>query len=92
MISVNDTLKVKFYGLIGSNGCYKFKEFESEVISNEIHLTAWGTKPNFDTSCPAVMIYLNGEEFNTVLNTASQYKIIIHLLGNSILQDSLFVE
>ncbi|MCU0332694.1 MAG: hypothetical protein MUC75_04935 [Ignavibacteriaceae bacterium] len=41
-ISVNDTLKIKFYGFVGPNGCHKFSYFEEQKILNVLELTVWG--------------------------------------------------
>lgn len=90
-ISVGDSLSVKFWGLVGTDGCHKFEEFETKLIGNDLHITLWGTKPNFETACPAVMVYLDGKEFKTTFNQSGNYKIIIHQPDNSLLIESLVV-
>ena len=91
-ISVNDTLRIKFYGFVGPDGCHKFLHFEEQKISNQIELTVWGSKPNFQTACPEVLVYLNGEEYKTVLNQARLYLIKINQPDNNILLDSVYVQ
>ncbi len=91
-ISVNDTLKIQFYGFVGPDGCHKFSHFEEHKISNQIELTVWGSKPNFQTACPEVLVYLDGEEYKTVLNQAGLYRIKINQPDNSILLDSVYVQ
>ena len=91
-ISVNDTLKIKFYGFVGPDGCHKFSRFEEQKISNVLELTVWGSKPNFQTACPEVLVYLNGEEYKTVLNQIGHYLIEINQQDNCILLDSVYVE
>ncbi len=90
-ISVNDTLVIKFYGTVGPDGCHKFKRFEVTEKQGEIHFTAWGTRPNFDTACPAVMVYLEGKEYKTKLTEPGSYKIFVHQPDNSVLIDSITV-
>ena len=91
-ISVNDTLRIKFYGFVGPDGCHKFSHFEEQIISNELELTVWGSKPDFQTACPEVLVYLDVEEYKTVFNQAGLYHIKINQPDNSILLDSVYVQ
>lgn len=91
-ISLADTLVIKFDGEVGPDGCHRFSRFESNINFDEINVTVWGSKPNFDTVCPAVMVYLNGKEFKSKLPQRGMYKIFIHQPDNSILTDYVFVE
>ncbi len=91
-ISVKDSLSLKFDGLVGVDGCHRFKSFEVEEDNNEIHFTVWGSKPNFDTACPDVMVYLDGKKYKVKLYQTGLYKILVHQPDNSILIDSVFVQ
>jgi hypothetical protein len=91
IISVDDTLKIKFYGFIGPDGCHKFSRFEEHKNNNVLELTVWGSKPDFQTACPEVLVYLDGEEYKTVLNQIGIYHIKINQPDNSILLDSVYV-
>lgn len=91
-ISVSDTLKIKFYGFVGPDGCHKFSHFEENKKPNELELTVWGSKPNFQTVCPEVLVYLDGEEYKTVFNQIGNYQIKINQPDNSILLDSVYVQ
>jgi hypothetical protein len=91
-ISVNDTLKIKFYGFVGPDGCHKFSRFEENKKPNELELTVWGSKPNFQTVCPEILVYLDGEEYKTVFNQIGNYQIKINQPDSSILLDSVYVQ
>lgn len=91
-ISVNDTLKIKFYGIVGPDGCHKFSHFEAHKKTNEVELTVWGSKPDYPTACPEILVYLDGEEYNTVFSQAGLYYIKINQPDNSILLDSVYVQ
>jgi hypothetical protein len=91
-ISVTDSLFIKFDGLVGTDGCHKFKYFETYNKLKEIHFTVWGTRPNFRTACPTVMVYLNGKEYKTKFYQTGIYKIFIHQPDNSFFMDSVFVQ
>ncbi|HSW55119.1 MAG TPA: hypothetical protein VLH59_08520, partial [Ignavibacteriaceae bacterium] len=60
-ISVSDTLKIKFYGFVGPDGCHKFSRFELHKKTNDLELTVWGSKPDYPTACPEILVYLDGE-------------------------------
>ena len=91
-ISLSDTLVIKFSGEVGTDGCHRFSRFESNINSDEIYVTVWGTKPNYATACPAVMVYLNWKEFKCKLTKRGMNKIIIHQPDNSTLTDYVFVK
>lgn len=91
-ISVNDTLKIKFYGFVGPNGCHKFSRFEEHKNNNVLELTVWGSKPNFQAACPEVLVYLDGKEYKTVFNQAGLYHIKIIQPDNSVLLGSVNVQ
>lgn len=90
-LNINDTLSIKFWGIVGFDGCHDFKNFEANIQNNEINITVWGTKPNYDTACPAVIVYLEGKEYKTLLQQTGNYKIIINQPDNSTLESSLIV-
>jgi hypothetical protein len=91
-ISVNDTLKIKFYGTVGPDGCHSFSHFENRKSTNELEITVWGSKPNFETVCPTVIVYLDGKECKTVLNQIGIFQIKVNQPGNSFLIDSVYVQ
>jgi hypothetical protein len=91
-ISVNDTLKIKFYGFVGPNGCHKFSRFEVHKKTNELEFAVWGSKPNYPTACPEILVYLDGKEYKTVFNQAGLYYIKINQPDSSILVDSVYVQ
>jgi hypothetical protein len=91
-LSINDTLIIKFYGFVGPNGCHSFSHFELKEKLNQMEITVWGYRPNFDTNCTTVLIYLHGREFKTLLQQNGIHRIIVHQPDNSLLIDSVFVK
>ncbi len=91
-ISTNDTLRIKFYGFIGPDGCHRFSHFEEHEKTNELEITVWGSKPNFETVCPTILVYLDGKEYKTVLNHGGLYHVKINQPDNNILLDSVYVQ
>jgi hypothetical protein len=91
-VSVNDSLTILFDGFVGSDGCHRFTHFEEIEKVNELQITVWGSKPNFDIVCPAVIVNLDGKEYNTLFKQIGIHKIVIHQPDNSLLIDSVFVQ
>lgn len=91
-ISSSDSLSIKFYGVIGTDGCHGFKQFEVYKQVNLIEITVWGSRPKFKTMCPAVMVYLDGREYKTKLDGKGKYEIIINQPDNSKLKKIIFVK
>ncbi len=91
-VSVNDSLAILFDGFVGSDGCHRFTHFEVNEKVNELQITVWGSKPNFDTVCPAVIVNLDGKEFKTLFKQIGIHKIVIHQPDNRLLIDSVFVQ
>lgn len=91
-ISVSDTLIIKFDGTVGTDGCHRFKTFEVVDSNSILDLTVWGEKPNYETACPAVMVYLNGKEYKMKPDRTGEYIIHVNQPDGSVLKDSVFVQ
>lgn len=91
-ISVDDTLAIKFFGFVGPNGCHRFSHFEKHSTQNEFEFTVWGSRPDFETVCPAVMVWMNGTEYKTVIKQTGIYQIKIKQPDNTALIDTIFVQ
>ena len=91
-LNVSDSLKIKFYGTVGNDGCHSFDDFETEQNDRQIEITAWGKIPTDANVCPAVMVYLDGEEFKTKLNEPGKYQIIINQPDSSKISKYVVVE
>lgn len=59
-INFGDNLTLKFYGVIGENGCYSFDKFEPEYTTGNLSITTWGLYTKQDM-CTEELPYLNGE-------------------------------
>ena len=67
-LSFGDTLFVKFYGMVGPDGCYKFDRFEqvpneTSDLPNSMKFKLWGKHENSD-NCPQQIVYLDGQEIS----------------------------
>ena len=90
-VSIQDTLKIKLDGTVGPDGCHSFKGFEIEKVGGEINITAWGSRPNFSTICPTVMVYLNGKNCNVLIPNTGHYKINIMQPDNTIYSKWVYI-
>lgn len=62
-INFGSDLNIKFYGLIGPDGCYAFDRLEPKYDVGELAVTSWG-KHTFLKNCTEQLVYMNG---NTLL-------------------------
>jgi len=65
-IQLTDTLNVKFYGTVGTDGCYSFNRFEKVDLANDdpasaIKFKVWG-KYEDTGNCTQQIVYLDGAE------------------------------
>jgi len=60
-ITVGETLSIKFYGIVGPNGCYAFDRLMPEYTDGELATTALGIQ-TFQDLCPDQEVYMNGSE------------------------------
>lgn len=58
-VGVGDTMKVRFWGVIGNNACYSFSHFEVQRDSLRATVTVWGKHIPAEV-CAAVMVELDG--------------------------------
>lgn len=89
---VGDSVIFIFEGVVGTDGCYRYKTIEVGLLQNEIQFTLLGEYPNFTSACPDVMVYLNGLEYKTIFDSAGLYKILIKQPDNLMLVDSIVIK
>ena len=87
-VRVGDTIKIGFYGTIGTDGCHSFSHFEEYIGESSIELTVWG-KRSMDEICPAVMVYLEGRQYCFLARRVGKLQIRINQPDSTILKDSL---
>ena len=59
-ISSADAFEVLFYGKIGDNNCFAFKEFQPAFGADFINITLYGTE-TIKNDCLEGMVYLDGK-------------------------------
>ena len=97
-IHVADTLAsavpfdIEFYGTVGLNGCANFKVFSQSVTHNKITIRAWGTYENFNGTCPAVIVSLDGKKLTMTIPLAGIYNIKVLEPDNSSLIKTVVVK
>ncbi|MBC8321112.1 MAG: hypothetical protein H8E34_10345 [Bacteroidetes bacterium] len=90
-INFGEDLSIKFYGLIGTDGCHSFDRFEPEYTQGELAVTSWGVRI-IDEACTQQMVYMNGSTL--LVSDVPAGNLIIKAIqpdGSSIIQ-SVFVK
>lgn len=91
-VMVSQQVDFEFYGVVGRDGCHRFDTIQMEPLSDSlVRFTAWGERPGYQTVCPAVMVYLEGETYAISFATPGWQRIQVHQPGGSLFRDSLLV-
>lgn len=90
-ITLGDTADMKFFGVIGNDGCYSFSHFLVIRQPASVDFAVWG-KRSPANACPAVMVYLNGNTYRYIPSQRGMLQISVHQPDGSMLKDSLLVE
>lgn len=91
-ITINEPFDIRFYGIIGTNGCYQFSQFETEKQGNNIIIKAWGKFDKGSNICPTVMVYLDNEKLNYQFDEKGTYTIKVMQPDNDFLEKQISVE
>jgi hypothetical protein len=89
-VMLNDTIAIKLYGTIGTNGCYSFSYFDDTLEPLRLDLTVVGER-SASTVCTDVMVYLDGKEYRCVAQQKGWFTINIRQPDESRLRDSVLV-
>src|SRR5690606_12740335 len=65
--------EIRFSGLIGHNGCYRFFRFIVEQQGNEVLIEAWGMLDKSSGYCSDEMVSLDKEKLNYLIEGAGTY-------------------
>lgn len=90
-ISVGDTLRILFYGLVGDNSCYQFAQWQNEFDVDLIQLTTMGIH-YLNRTCVDGITYLDGAEYSLRGIPKGAYTIKIVQPDNSTLNSQLYVK
>ncbi len=79
-IFMERNLTIKFYGTIGTDGCYTFSNFSPTFKDKKINVTVYGRHIN-KTTCNQSIPYLNGATLDVAKLDTGMY--IIHVIQPS---------
>jgi hypothetical protein len=88
----NTPFEIDFFGTIGSNGCYRFEEFQNSISGNDILIEALGSFDSKAEVCPTVMVYLTGQKLTVTVPAPGYYTIKIKQPDNSTLSRQITVK
>jgi hypothetical protein len=92
MFFAEDTLKIAFWGNVGSDSCYKFDHFQGAKDTHQIDLVLWGRNSRTSNDvCPSGQIDLNGKIFFDYPVAQGDYTVVIHQPDGSIIQRTIHV-
>ncbi|MCF7800744.1 MAG: hypothetical protein K9N34_01875, partial [Candidatus Marinimicrobia bacterium] len=75
-VMVSQEVDIEYYGFVGPDGCHDFKTIQMEPLSDSlIQFTVWGERSDYETICPAVEVYLEGETYTMTLDAPGWHHI-----------------
>ncbi|MDD8018516.1 MAG: hypothetical protein PHP42_09105 [Bacteroidota bacterium] len=89
--ALGDTIEIKLYGTIGTDGCSSFLRLDETKQPLRVDVTAWGQRVSSGV-CPDVMVYLDSKETKAIATQMGLYSINIHQPDGSVLRDSLVIK
>ena len=90
-ISLGDTVNLRIWGFVGSNGCYSFSNFESSQSNLNLDLTVWGKYTPAD-ACATVIVEMRGSKYSFVPTMPGKFEMAIHQPDGSVLKDTIVVQ
>lgn len=77
--SINDTLIIRFWGVIGRDSCQKFWHFQSSHQPHRLNITLWGHKEvTSGNNCNSGTVNLNGILYRVHPVEKGDYEIIVN--------------
>lgn len=89
--ALGDTISIKLYGMIGTDGCSSFFRMDEIRTPGGIELTVWGQRV-YATACPAVIVYLDGKEVRAVMTQMGWYTMSVRQPNGTMLKDSIIIK
>jgi len=88
--TVGDTLRLRFWGLVGSDGCHEFSHFSTERDSHQVDITVMGSVQPLG-GCPEVMVMLGGAELDVYPLYEGDLTVVVHQPGETALVETVHV-
>lgn len=78
-VSINDTVIIKFWGVIGSDSCYKFWHFQSGLQPHKLEITLWGHRDvSSGNNCNSGNVNLSGEQYRAFPVEKGDFEIVVN--------------
>jgi hypothetical protein len=77
--SLNDTLIIRFWGIIGNDSCKKFWHFQSYRQTHKLDITLWGhTEVSSGGSCNSGKVNLDGLQYRVHPVEPGDFEIVVN--------------
>ncbi len=90
-ITANTPFEIDFFGTIGTNGCFQFSQFETNIFEKEIQIKVWGKYDKNAKSCPTVMVYLEGQTLRQSIIENGNYTLKVIQPDNTYLEEHFVI-
>ena len=85
-VSGNAAFSLGFWGTIGPNGCYSFKEFKTTRSGSTLDITLYGRSiDGAGYACPQSVARLSGVEYTVSPPVTDPFTVVVHQADNTVL-------
>lgn len=89
-VAVGDTLRLRFWGTVGPDGCHEFSHFETESSPHRLDVGVYGRHYR-RFGCPEVVVMLFGQELKLPAQFPGEMVIAVSRPGEPALLDTVTV-
>lgn len=75
-IQAGEPFEIRFYGVVGTDGCHQFSRFDMEMNSAMLSVELWGRRTTGEIIfCPDVMVFLEGRALELTVDQPGEYML-----------------
>jgi len=77
-IQAGEPFEIRFYGVVGTDGCHRFSRFDTEMNAAMLWVEVWGRRATGENiACPDVMVFLDGQPLELTVDQPGEYVLEI---------------
>ena len=92
-IRAGEPFEIRFYGVVGTDGCHQFSRFDTKMNAAMLSVELWGRRATGEIIfCPDVMVYLEGRTLELTVDQPGEYILEVRQPDGDPLEKDIQVE
>jgi hypothetical protein len=92
-IQAGEPFEIRFYGVVGTDGCHQFSRFHKEMNTAMLSVELWGRRTTGENiECPDVMVFLEGRALKLRVDQPGEYILEVRQPDGDPLERNIQVE